>query len=149
MSSRSMHIHAPVSVVHQLLMDVGGWRIWNRSIAFSAIDGDAKPQTHGLLYLRRLAWLQWQFLIIEQQPLSKLTLDCVCLGVHMHINHQMTALSADQTLLRIDISPQPHVLSRLFNIAVMRYWFDYQQHALKGIGYAAQQVYAASMLPKA
>lgn len=147
MAIHQVQIQAPIDVVQTVLNDIGGWRMWNCSVAFAALDGECVTGALGMIYLRRLSWLRWRFLV-EQPHAHQLKLACRCFGVGVLIDHRLSVLDAQQTLLHIDVQSSG-VLSRFLHInTVLPMWRDYQHDALQGIEYAAQEVYAASLAVK-
>jgi|GEM_PF-3625501 len=143
MSSRQQHIHAPATVVYRLLTDIGGWRIWNRRVAFAEIDGDAQVGGRGVLYLRRLPWLPWSLHIEEMLDNQKFGVCANCLSVHVHVRFELEPDAAsDQLLLRGSLHSDS-LLGRLANSKLVPLWHGFLSAALAGISYAAESVSAA------
>jgi len=143
MSSRQQFIHASASVVHRLLLDVGGWRIWNRQVAFAEIDGEAQAGARGVLYLRKLPWLPWSLHIDEALEPTILNICASCLGVHVHIRFELEPDDArGQVLLRGSLHSDS-LLGRLASSKMMPFWHGFLSAAFEGIHYAAESVSAA------
>jgi hypothetical protein len=142
MSSRQQLIHAPASVVYRLLLDVGGWRIWNRRVAFAEIDGEAQVGARGVLYLRRLPWLPWSLHIDNAVDERRLNICASCLSVHVHIDFE---LAPDQTSGHVLLRGSLHsdsLLGRLASSKMTPFWHGFLSAAFVGIHYAAESVSA-------
>ena len=142
MSSRQQRIHAPATVVYRLLSDVGGWRIWNRRVAFAELDGDAVVGGRGVLYLRSLPWLPWSLQIEAMTADQNLTICANCLSVHVHISFDVQPESSGQVLLR-GVLRSDSLLGRLASSKLIPLWHGFLAAALAGICYAAESVSAA------
>lgn len=143
MSSRQQKINAPAAVVYRLLTDIGGWRIWNRRVAFSEIDGDAVVGGRGVLYLRSLAWLPWSLRIEEMQHNQKFDVCANCLSVHVHIRFEVQTGAAGQVVL-CGVLHSDGLFGRLASSKILPLWHGFLAAALSGIRYAAESVSAAA-----
>ncbi len=143
MSSRQQLIHAPATVVYRLLLDVGGWRIWNRQVAFAEIDGDAQVDARGVLYLRRLSWLPWSLHIDEMIDQKALNICASCLSVHVHIRFDLESLDTPHQVLLRGSLHSDSLLGRLASSKMMPFWHGFLSAAFAGINYAAESVSAA------
>lgn len=142
-SRQQLLIDAPATVVYRLLSDIGGWRIWNRRVAFAEIDGEAQVGVRGVLYLRRLPWLPWSLHLDEIVDESKLNICASCLGVHVHIRFDLTRdAQTGKVLLRGSLHSDS-ILGRLASSRLMPFWHGFLSAALAGLRYAAESVSAA------
>jgi hypothetical protein len=142
MSSRQQYIRAPADVVYQLLSDVGGWRIWNRRVAFSEWDGEMTVGGRGVLYLRSMPWLPWS-LHVEQLSKNQQLLFCAnCLSMHVHVKFELETDDTGQVLLRGALFSN-HVLGRMVTSKLLPFWRGFLSEALAGVCYAAESVSAA------
>lgn len=144
MSSRQQRIDAPASVVYALISDIGGWRIWNRRVAFSEIDGDTQVGGRGVLYLRRLPWLPWSLHIEQLITNQNISICATCLSVHVHLSFELQSDStmANQVLL-LGRLHSDSLLGRLVSSRLLPLWHGFLSTALAGVCYAAESVSAA------
>ncbi|MEC7118414.1 MAG: hypothetical protein VXW65_00720 [Pseudomonadota bacterium] len=144
MSVYQQEIQASATTIYQLLSDVGGWRIWNRRVAFSALDGDTQTGARGVLYLRRLAWLRWSLLIDEVIENQKISMHSQCLGVHVHFTFEIQADQRGERCLLVGRIRSESLLGRLTSSRLLPLWRGFLGNALQGVQYAAEAVQLAS-----
>ena len=143
MSSHQQVIHAPATVVYRLLLDIGGWRIWNRRVAFAEIDGSAQAGVRGVLYLRRLPWLPWSLHIDDVVAQKTLNICASCLGIHVHICFELEPQDNESRVLLRGSLHTDSLLGRLARSKMMPFWHGFLAAALAGVSYAAESASAA------
>lgn len=143
MSSHQVRIHASAAVVYRLLSDVGGWRIWNRRVAFSELDGDVQIGGRGVLYLRSIPWLPWSLHIEALTAEQNLTICANCLSVHVHICFDVQSDPSSEYVLLRGVLRSDSLLGRLASSKLVPFWHGFLAGALAGVRYAAESVSAA------